>query len=109
MDVTRTVLFDSENSTFQTRYFELAPGGYSSHEQHQHEHCVVVLRGSGRVRLGETWSEIGPNDVIHVGPGVPHQFEAPLETMGILCIVDRVRDPAVPIQNQTATETSKVC
>jgi quercetin dioxygenase-like cupin family protein len=106
MDVTRTVLFDSETSKFQTRYFELSPGGYSSFEQHQHEHCVVVLKGKGRVRLGDQWSEIGPNDVIHVGPGIPHQFEAQDETLGILCIVDRERDPAIPIQNLASSETS---
>lgn len=31
----------------QTRYFEIAPGGYSSLERHQHTHTVVILRGQG--------------------------------------------------------------
>src|SRR2546428_10461721 len=32
-------------SRFELRYFELAPGGYSSLEQHAQVHCIVVLRG----------------------------------------------------------------
>jgi quercetin dioxygenase-like cupin family protein len=32
---------------FQTRYFEIQPGGYSSLEMHRHPHSVVIIRGSG--------------------------------------------------------------
>ena len=93
MDVDRQILFDSESSQFQTRYFEIAPGGYSSFEEHEHEHCVMVLRGSGQVRLNDAWQEIQFRDVVHVGPHVPHQFKNDGdEPFGILCIVDRVRD-----------------
>ena len=45
---------------FELRYFELAPGGYSSLERHEHPHAVVVLRGRGTVRLGEIVEPVGP-------------------------------------------------
>src|SRR3954468_515192 len=33
---------------FELRYFEIAPGGYSSLEKHEHAHVVIALRGRGR-------------------------------------------------------------
>ena len=92
VDVARHVLFDSPDSQFQVRYFEIAPNGYSSFEMHQHEHCVVVIRGSGQVRLGDVWREIGEGDLVRVLSETPHQFRSEGETLGILCIVDAKRD-----------------
>lgn len=89
--VTRRTLMESKGA--QVRYFEVAPGGHTSFEMHEHEHCVVVLRGVGRVRLGQDWTEIGENDSVYVGPMTPHQFKnTGVEPFGILCVVDRDRD-----------------
>jgi len=103
MDVSRRVLFSSEYSQFETRYFEVAEGGYTSLEHHQHEHCVIVMRGRGEVRVGETVSEIGFGDVVHVGPHEVHQFRnSASEPFGILCIVDKERDRPVLVGNEGA-------
>ncbi len=96
-DVTRqTLLGDGageEPFTFVTRYFEIQPGGYSTLERHRHPHAVVVLRGRGRVFLGEQSYDIAPYDCVYVSPGVTHQFRATGdEPLGFLCVVDRVRD-----------------
>ncbi len=96
-DVTRQTLLgegDGEEAlAFLTRYFEVGPGGFSSLEQHQHPHAVVVLRGCGTVQLGEERIAIGPADCIYVAPGEAHQFRADRgEPLGFLCIVDRERD-----------------
>ncbi|HEX4602131.1 MAG TPA: cupin domain-containing protein [Gemmatimonadales bacterium] len=78
---------------FVTRYFEIQPGGYSTLERHQHPHAVVVLRGRGRVVLGDATHELVPYDCVYVAPGVRHQFHAAAsEPLGFLCTVDRVRD-----------------
>lgn len=91
--VRRTVLFDSDRSRFQARYFAIAPGGCTDLEQHGHEHFVLVLDGVGEVTLGGKTSRLGPGDAVHVGPDVPHQFSNPgTEVFGILCVVDRERD-----------------
>ena len=83
---------------FELRYFELAPGGYSSLERHEHPHAVVVLRGRGTVRLGETVEEVGPFDVVYVAPHDVHRFAADsAEAFGFLCIVDRDRDRPVAV------------
>ena len=94
--VTRRVLAEPGQTKFETRYFEVAPGGYTSYEKHGHEHVVVVLQGSGKVKLGTETHEIGPGDCIHVPSWTPHQFENAGETpFGILCVVDRERDRPV--------------
>jgi quercetin dioxygenase-like cupin family protein len=96
-DVTRQTLLGEgpgeEPFTFITRYFEIQPGGYSTLERHRHPHAVVVLRGRGRVTLGERGYDLAPFDCVYVAPGVTHQFRATGdEPLGFLCTVDRVRD-----------------
>jgi mannose-6-phosphate isomerase-like protein (cupin superfamily) len=82
-----------EPFTFLTRYFQIEPGGHSTLERHEHPHAVVVIRGSGRVTLGERTFDIAPFDCVYVSPGVAHQFRATgEEPLGFLCTVDRVRD-----------------
>jgi ribulose-bisphosphate carboxylase large chain len=36
-----------ESQRFHVRYFEIAPGGYSTLEKHEHEHVVIPIRGRG--------------------------------------------------------------
>jgi quercetin dioxygenase-like cupin family protein len=83
-----------EATAFHLRYFEIAPGGYSSREHHEHEHAVVVMRGRGIVQLGDAVHEIGFGDTVYVAPHEVHQFRNPsaTEPFGFLCIVDAVRD-----------------
>lgn len=87
-----------EPTAFQLRYFEIAPGGYSSLEQHRHAHAVLVLRGRGRVRIGSTEHRVGTMDFILIPPGTPHQFRAGKEPFGFLCPVDAVRDRPRPVR-----------
>lgn len=98
--VTRVSLAGEQGETtaFHTRYFEIAPGGFSSFERHQHEHVVVVLRGRGTVRLGDRTHDVGFGDTVCVAPQEPHQFRnAGPEPFGFLCIVDAVRDRPVAV------------
>ena len=106
VDVGRQVLFDSENSGFQGRSFRLGPNGYTSFEKHGHEHFVVVLSGSGRVRLGDEWYDLTALDNVNVAPWQPHQFVAGQDGMTILCVVDRERDRPVLLGNDPDAESS---
>jgi quercetin dioxygenase-like cupin family protein len=99
--VVRTTLVGvgGEQTKFQVRYFEIAPGGFSSFEHHAHEHAVIVLRGRGQVQLGDAVHEIDFGDTIYVAPHEPHQFRNPsaTEPLGFLCIVDTERDRPVSL------------
>jgi ribulose-bisphosphate carboxylase large chain len=84
-----------ESQRFHVRYFEIAPGGYSSLEKHDHEHVVIPIRGRGTVRFGSFIHEVGFGDVVYIAPGDPHQFRAPetaAEPFGFLCMVNAERD-----------------
>ncbi len=73
---------------FALRYFEVEPGGWTSLDQHAHDHGVVVLRGRGRVLLGDEEFEIAYGDVVYVRPYEVHQFKSVGdEPLGFLCII----------------------
>lgn len=106
--VTRRLLASPAAAAFELRYFELEPGGYSSHERHEHVHVVVVLRGSGRVRIEGETHEIGFGDVVQIAELDAHQFSNPsAEPFGFLCIVDRERDRPVPVEEGEGGEDAK--
>src|SRR5262245_5863437 len=74
--VTRQTLIGQrgETTTFHVRYFEIAPGGYSSLEHHAHEHFVIVLRGHGEVQFGDSIHDLASGDAAYVAPHEVHQF-----------------------------------
>lgn len=92
--VSRYVLAgDREGSPFHVRYFEVGPGGYTSLEEHGHEHVVLVLRGRGEVRLNHRCDPVEFGDLVYVAPNDPHQFRATGdEPFGFLCVVAAERD-----------------
>lgn len=97
-DVSRQVLFALPDQGCELRYFEIAPGGHSTLERHQHTHAVLVLRGRGRVRIGNAVHELAERDLVTIDPMVWHQFHAAAdEPLGFLCLVSRDRDrPQLP-------------
>lgn len=99
-DVSRTLLVGNqgEQTSFHVRYFEVAPGGYTSLERHAHEHAVLVLRGRGVVQLGEQTHDLAFGDLVYVAPNEVHQFRnSSAEPLGIVCIVDARRDAGVAV------------
>jgi mannose-6-phosphate isomerase-like protein (cupin superfamily) len=97
-DVNRQVLFDDDRIGAQLRYFEVAPGGWTTLERHEHLHNVVVLRGHGRCLVGDVVSDIGEHDLVEVPPMAWHQFRAAADApLGFLCLVHQDRDrPQLP-------------
>lgn len=83
----------AESTQFHVRYFEVAAGGYSSLEKHEHAHVVIAVRGQGKAILGTTAQQLAPLDTVYVAPWTPHQFLAVGdEPFGFFCIVDAERD-----------------
>ena len=96
--ITRQVLFSDPEMQGELRYFEMAAGGFSTLERHEHMHAVLVLRGHGRCLVGEEVKSIELHDLITVPPMTWHQFRAAgPEPLGFLCMVDARRDkPQLP-------------
>jgi quercetin dioxygenase-like cupin family protein len=103
-DITRQVLFSQPDQACELRYFEVAPGGYSTLERHEHTHAVLILRGHGTVRLGEAVQPIAERDLVTVDPMTWHQFHAaPDAPLGFLCLVSKERDkPQLPGEDDLA-------
>ena len=101
-DVTRQVLFDSADPPAQLRYFEVAPGGHTTLERHEHVHSVMVIRGRGQCLVGDRAYELGPNDLVNVPPMAWHQFRAAADSpLGFLCMVPAQRDrPQLPAEGE---------
>ena len=97
-DVTRQVLFEGQGLPVQLRYFEVAPGGWTTLERHEHVHAVMVIRGKGQCLVGDRAYDIGLNDLVSVPPMTWHQFRAaPDAPLGFLCLVTAERDrPQLP-------------
>ena len=108
-DVTRQVLFAPDDLPAQLRYFEVAAGGHTTLERHQHVHAVMVIRGHGRCLVGDRAFEIGEKDLVNVPPMTWHQFHAaPDAPLGFLCLVAADRDrPQLPATPAEAASVAK--
>ena len=96
--VTRQVLFQDPELLCELRYFEVAPGGYSTLERHHHTHGVMILRGAADVLVGNDVRHVETFDLVHIPPMTWHQFRTTGGTpMGFLCMVNAERDrPQLP-------------
>ena len=106
-EVTRQVLFDDPLLSCQLRYFEVAPGGHTTLERHEHAHAVLIECGRGRCLVGDRVYDVAEHDLVHVPPLTWHQFQADKnEPLGFLCMVNAVRDrPQLP----TTDDIHRLC
>jgi mannose-6-phosphate isomerase-like protein (cupin superfamily) len=93
-DITRQTLFRSDELAGELRYFEIAAGGHSTLERHEHVHAVVILRGMGACLVGTDVQRIGAYDLVTIPALTWHQFRAAANApLGFLCLVNAQRDP----------------
>ena len=84
----------------EIRYFEIAPGGFSSLEKHAHEHAVFAVRGRGRALVGDQVVEPAPLDLVQTTPWLPHRWvNEGDEPFGFLCTVEGERDRPQPLDD----------
>ena len=98
-EVTRQVLSAGSPDLFaELRYFEVAPGGHSTLERHEHVHLVLIGRGAGHCLVGDEVHAVKTLDAVVVPPLAWHQFRATGdEPLGFFCVVASARDrPQLP-------------
>ena len=107
--VSRQILFGDPALDAELRYFEVAPGGFSTLERHEHMHAVMVLRGRGECLVGREVRKIELHDLVTVPPWTWHQFRASSdEPLGFLCMVNAARDkPQLPTEADLAELASR--
>ena len=74
---------------FVFRYFCVEAGGHSAlNDYHVHPHGVMILHGHALVTVEDKQYEMGPRDVIFIGPWEHHSLAAVGdEPMGFLCVI----------------------
>ncbi|HEY5302363.1 MAG TPA: cupin domain-containing protein [Acetobacteraceae bacterium] len=102
--IARQELFAHPSLGCELRYFEMAAGGYSTLERHEHVHAVMILRGRGRCLLGGDVRDVKPFDLVTIPAWTWHQFRATKgEPLGFLCMVNAERDrPQLPTEAERA-------
>ena len=100
-DVTRQVLFAGGDLKSELRYFEIAPGGYTTLERHEHIHAVMVLNGRGHCLVDTDIRAVNTYDLVTVPPLTWHKLRAGAEEpLGFLCMADAARDrPQLPSED----------
>jgi quercetin dioxygenase-like cupin family protein len=91
---TRQILVGMEEQAghFHMRYFAVQPGGYTSLDQHVHDHGVYMLHGRALLRLGDEEHELQTGDVVYIPGNEVHQFfTVGDEPFGFLCVVPAKR------------------
>ncbi len=102
--ISRQVLFEEPALACELRYFEMAAGGFSTLERHEHMHGVMIFRGHGHCLLGTTVHGVKPGDLVTIPAWTWHQFRATAdEAFGFLCMVNHARDrPQLPSEADLA-------
>ena len=91
---TRQILIGmgEQSPHFHMRYFAVQPGGYTSLDQHAHDHGVYILHGRARLRLGNEEHELQTGDVVYIpGNEVDQFFAVGDEPFDFLCVVPAKR------------------
>jgi S-methyl-1-thioxylulose 5-phosphate methylthiotransferase len=104
--ITRQVLLGDEGDIgAELRYFEIAPGGHSTLERHDHAHSVMIIRGRGKVLVGAKVHALGLRDLVRIPSQTWHQFRATgRDSLGFLCLVRTKRDkPHRPTAGELAS------
>jgi len=99
-----------EATAFDLRYFEIAPGGFTSREKHEHTHVIIGVRGRGSLTIdsgsqaasADRALAIKPFDIVYVPPRAVHQLYNPSseEPFGFFCLVDHDRDRPVLVNDR---------
>jgi quercetin dioxygenase-like cupin family protein len=77
-----------EARNFAMRLFEMKPGGNSPMHQHDWEHEVFILEGTGFLKDQTKEEPLKPGDVVFIKPMEWHQFiNRGSSTLKFLCLI----------------------
>jgi quercetin dioxygenase-like cupin family protein len=78
---------------FHMRHFQVEPGGYTPHHQHDYEHEIIVLKGEGIARSEGGDRPFKAGDAIWVPPNEKHQFQnLGSEPLEFICLIPAPED-----------------
>lgn len=73
---------------FEVRHFTIPARGFSSLDEHHHDHGVVVTHGRARLVSGSETYEVSQGDAVYIPGSERHQFENLLDVpFAFLCVI----------------------
>lgn len=80
---------DFNAEVFDVRLVSIAPHRNTEHHRHAHESLLTVVKGKGRVLVGDFTVDAGPGDTVFVPRWAMHQTQNTTdETMELLAVTD---------------------
>jgi quercetin dioxygenase-like cupin family protein len=75
---------------FYMRLFDVAPGGNTPSHTHAWEHEVYVVKGKGKIVLGDRDEPLSEGDAVLVTPNELHQFVNDNDSvMRMICVIPK--------------------
>ena len=87
---------------FAMRRFVMEVGGGMPRHTNTVEHEQFVLRGRGRVVVGDEEHDVGPGDVLLIPAGTPHSYEVLDAPFEFICIVPNADDEITLVDEEEA-------
>ena len=90
----RMLVGPGDNATnFHMRHFEVEPGGYTPHHQHDYEHEILILEGEGAAQSEQGERPFKAGDVIFVPANEMHQFRNTGDgKLAFICLIPAPQD-----------------
>lgn len=87
---------EEQAPNFHMRHFEVEPGGHTPHHQHDYEHEIVILKGSGVAKSEQGDRPLQAGDIVYVPANERHQFVNPGgEPLEFICLIPAPKNCAV--------------
>ncbi len=83
---------DDGAPNFALRRFVMGEGGGMPRHTNSIEHEQYVLRGRGRVGIGDSVHEVGPGSALYIPAGAPHSYEVIEAPFEFICVVPNATD-----------------
>lgn len=78
----------TDDVAFDVRCFECARDGYTTLEKHEHVHVVMILRGQGKMIVGDEVLDVVPYDLVVIPSMTAHQLvNTGDEPFGFTCLI----------------------
>jgi quercetin dioxygenase-like cupin family protein len=95
---------------FAMRMFEVAPGGHTPYHQHDWEHELYCLSGSGMLVTEQGEMPFSANDAMYVDPNILHSFKnVGNDTLKFLCMIPHEEPVKKKTLNPFADEVANNC
>ncbi len=106
--IRQNLIAHDEDIDFDIRYFECAREGFTTLEKHEHVHAVIIVRGSGKVVVGNRVITPKLFDLIKIPAWTPHQLiNIGDEPFGFFCTVNGIRDKFTLLSRLEVEELQK--